>query len=393
MIIRLFFWIILFFIIYSYFGYPLLLLLIRGISKISRRRNDTHPANDPEPAVTLVIPAYNEVECLKEKIQNCLELNYPSDKLIFIWVTDGSTDGSTEILRGYPAFKVLHNPERMGKTHAINRAMEAVQTPYVVFTDANTMLNPSAIRILMKYFTHPKAGCVAGEKRIVTDSRQRAVSKGEGIYWRYESWLKKLESSTGSVLGAAGELFAIRSHLYIPLADEIILDDFMISMNIATKGYSVEYAPEAAGAEKASISIREEIKRKERIAIGGIQFLSQKLSLLNPFRYGLLSLKYISHKVMRWTIIPFGFILFLLLNVLIVWVPSLSQGVFIILLIIQTLFYMMVFVGAILDRFSSSHNIFLIPYYFFIMHYAVIRGIFKYLKGNYSVLWPKSKRE
>lgn len=392
MILKVIFWIMLIVIFYAYIGYACILYFLALLKRV------LHPGHQNfdeafEPVVSLIIPAYNEAEYIHAKMQNCMELDYPENKLQIIWITDGSDDGSPGILKTYNNILILHKNIRKGKVHAINRCMKIVKSPFVVFSDANSMLNPEAIREIISFFADPRVGCVAGEKRITTTNRQKAASAGEGLYWQYESYIKSFESDTGSVLGAVGELFAIRSDLYQEIKEDTILDDFTISMQIATAGYLIKYEPKAWSIERASLSIAEELKRKIRIATGGIQFLRNMPELLNLFKYGLLSFKYISHKVLRWTLAPFAFILVLLLNIAIICLPGYNTPLFQLLLIIQCVFYLVVLSGALLKNVSIKHTFIFAPYYIIIMNYAVIAGFLNYLKGKYSAAWPKAKRE
>jgi cellulose synthase/poly-beta-1,6-N-acetylglucosamine synthase-like glycosyltransferase len=387
---KILFWVLLGFILYTYFGYTLILLLFSLIKKLFAYKTLTISKNF-EPEVTLVIPSYNEENFVTEKASNALNLDYPKDKLKIIWITDGSTDNTDVLLSRFPGITVMHESERRGKIHAMNRAMKIVDTPLVVFTDANSMLNRMAIREIVKPFNNDLTGCVTGEKRISALEKQKAVGAGEGLYWQYESLIKKLESETGSVVGAVGEIFAIRTMLYEEVNEDTLLDDFTLSLRMIQKGYGIKYAPLAWGVETASLSVSEEIKRKIRIATGGMQSLSRMADLLNPFKYGLLSLKYISHKVLRWTLVPFAFPVVFLMNLLIL-LSGESNLLFQILFALQCVFYLMAFAGRLLENVKTRAGVFFAPYYLLIMNYAVLLGFFKYLSGNYSVKWQKVKR-
>jgi len=388
MIIKIFFWIILGLLLYSYVGYTLLLFFAYLISKLIPIKAGNKSGFTP--SVSLIIPAYNEAACIGEKMQNCSGIEYPRDKMEIIWVTDGSDDETITRLKEYKDIRVLHDQVRRGKADAINRAVSEARSEYIVLTDANSMLNPESLKELVAPFADTLTGCTAGEKRIAP-SEISTASAGEGIYWRYESLVKKLESLTGSVLGAAGELFAFRKDQYKKLATDTLLDDFTISMNIAAAGFRVKYIPEAYSVELSSLSVNEEFKRKKRIATGGIQFLIRHPELLNPLRYGFLSLKYVSHKVLRWTVAPFAFPVLFILNILIC--TSLSAGtLFNIMLILQLVFYIAALTGALMNNFYNHKKNIVVPYYILMMNYAMIRGILSYLKGDYSVKWPKAER-
>ena len=168
------------------------------------------PADCMLPELTLFITAYNEEDVVDDKMRNSLSLDYPADKLHILWITDGSNDRTNERLSHWPQATVLYQPQREGKTAALNRGIRFVTTPLVVFTDANTHLNREALREIVRAFANPKVGCVAGEKRIALQDKDNAASGGEGLYWKYESALKQLDSRLYSAVGAAGELFAIR---------------------------------------------------------------------------------------------------------------------------------------------------------------------------------------
>jgi len=208
------FWISFAVLAYTYVGYPLLL------SIFSLLRSTKKAAGNPEfPDVTLLVMAYNEEEVIEEKIRNSFALDYPREQLKFMIITDGSTDNTPKIVSSFPEVKLLHQEKRLGKTGAINRAMQFVKTPFVVFCDANTSLNKDCMQQLIKHFNDPKIGGVAGEKRIKTLSNEMN-GVGESWYWKYESFVKRSESDFNSLVGAAGELFAIRSALYTPVDEK-----------------------------------------------------------------------------------------------------------------------------------------------------------------------------
>jgi cellulose synthase/poly-beta-1,6-N-acetylglucosamine synthase-like glycosyltransferase len=390
MMLKILFWMFLAVILYAYIGYTLLLLVLSGVRKVYSKSIESLP-REPEPEVTLIIPAYNEADCVAAKVRNSFELQYPREKMKILWVTDGSTDDTVELLRKYPGITVIHESERKGKIHAMNRCMKTISTPLVVFTDANTLLNPEALHEITRLFSDKRTGCVTGEKRIYSSDMQKAVDAGEGLYWAYESWIKRLESETGSAMGAVGELFAIRSDMYHPVKEDTLLDDFTLSMQILQRGYRIRYAPKAWGTETASVSIREEMKRKTRIAAGGMQALTRMASLLNPFRFGRITLMYFSHKVLRWTLVPVGFPLLFVLNFLLVIEPGIGKT-YIVLFILQCLYYLLVLAGGVLHNVRLRFRALFVPYYLFIMNYAIMKGFVQFITGHYSVNWQKVRR-
>lgn len=386
-IIEWLFWLSIFIVFYTYLGYGILLYVLVKLKELFKKPVKLTPS-EPLPEVTLFIAAFNEQEIVEVKMENCHALSYPKDKLKIVWVTDGSNDRTNELLKAYPEVQVQFQPERKGKTAALNRGMQFISTPYVIFTDANTMLNPEAIMEIISRFSDPKVGCVAGEKRVEISSAQGATA-GEGIYWKYESTLKNLDDRLYSAVGAAGELFAIRSSLFRTMPNDTLLDDFILSLQIAQKGYKIAYCKEAYATETASLNMKEEEKRKVRIAAGGLQSVWRLRSLLNIFRYHILSFQYISHRVLRWTITPF--VLFLLIPLNIILACS-GMTFYIILLILQVLFYAMAYAGYQSEQKNIRKKVFFIPYYFLFMNVNVIRGFF-YLSGNKgNGAWDKAKR-
>jgi biofilm PGA synthesis N-glycosyltransferase PgaC len=356
------------------------------------RRKTNPPMPDEMPPVTLLIAAYNELDVLIEKIENNSAIDYPRDKLKIVWITDGSDDGSPDILRKYPDHVVYHRDVREGKTSAINRGMQLVDTPFVVFTDANTMINRESIRLITAEFADSKTGCVSGEKRISTSRMDNAVGTGEGFYWRYESFIKKLESDIRTSIGCAGELFGIRTELFAPIEKHVINDDFYISMQVIRKGYRVKYCPEAYAVEKPSINIREELKRKIRIATGGIQSLVMMKDLLNPLKYGFFAFQFLSHKVFRWTVVPLSIFLVFLFNLIIVAESHFAPDIYLVTFTLQVIFYLLVLAGKGISNSRIRLKFFFLPYYLYIMNYSNIAGIWRFIRGSQSVKWEKAGR-
>ncbi len=383
-------WLLIFLVFYTYLGYGIFLwLLLKVRGKKKSLFNDQY-----QPEVTLVIPAYNEMTCLAEKVENSLHLNYPAHLLKILFVTEGSTDGSTEWLQQQygtnERISVMGGTQRRGKIEAINRAMQQVRTPLVIYTDANTNLNPDAVSNIVRHFADSKVGAVSGEKRIQTFDNEAAAGAGEGLYWKYESFLKKLDTDLHSVVGAAGELFAIRTELYEHVEKDTLLDDFMISLRIASRGFRVVYDPEAYALERPSFSIGDEKKRKVRIAAGGFQSIARLSHLLNIFRYGWLSFQYISHRVMRWAVAPFALPLILLVNLVLAF--STGGWFYKALLLAQIGFYGAALLGYYFENRKLRIKALFVPYYFSFMNWCAILGYFRYKNGLSSGIWEKVRR-
>ncbi len=280
--IEIIFWTLLFLVFYTYLGYGIVLFIfvkIKGLFvSVFESSEEMY-----EPNVTLFVAAYNEKDCIDEKVKNMRELNYPAEKMQILFVTDGSDDGTYELLKEYEGITVLHESARGGKIGAINRAMKFVENPIVIYSDANAMLNADSVKEIVKHYRDPKVGCVSGEKRINKKTADVASGAGEGMYWQYESILKKLDYKLYSAVGAAGELFSIRTELHQEIEGDTVLDDFIISLRIAQKGYKIAYEPMAFASENPSSSISEEMKRKIRISAGGIQSIVRLAGLFNFF--------------------------------------------------------------------------------------------------------------
>jgi cellulose synthase/poly-beta-1,6-N-acetylglucosamine synthase-like glycosyltransferase len=286
----------------------------------------------------------------------------------------------------------MHQQERRGKLAAIKRAIQFVQTPVVIFSDANTILNTECIRKIVAHYNDPKTGGVAGEKKITEHKKVSAVGEAEGLYWKYESFLKKQDAGFYTVVGAAGELFSIRTHLFQAPDDSIILDDFIISMQVCLQGYTIAYEPGAFAVESPSASLWEEGKRKLRISAGAYQSIGYLKSCLNFIKYPRLCFQYVSRRLLRWVFCPPMILLLLLANILIVTDPE--QSVFYTgFLVAQSLFYLLALPGWLLVRSGKKAGILAIPFYFVFMNYCLVRGFMRFLKGKQTVLWEKSLRQ
>jgi len=387
MILELIFWICIFIVFYSYFGYGIVIYIIVKIKNAFSKKTVFDKSYEPE--ITLIVPCFNEAEYIEDKIQNSLSLDYPVNKLKLIFISDGSSDDTHERIKKYPTVIALHEDKRSGKASAMNRAMNFVTTPIVVFCDANTVLNKEAIKELVKHFQNEDVGAVTGEKRIISTNKEGASTAGEGIYWKYESLLKKLDSDFYSVVGAAGELMSYRTSLYRELPADSLLDDLMQSMQIAIDGYRVIYEKNAWAAETASANVKEELKRKIRISAGAWQSMLRLGKAFNPFHNFKLFFAFISHRVLRWTLAPFSLLILLIVNV---FLSVYSSPIYDIILVCQIAFYVLALLGWHFENKRIKVKVLFVPYYFFIMNLCVFLGLFRFLKGKQSVTWERAQR-
>lgn len=391
MFISAIFWFLIILVFYTYLGYPLIISACSFLKSIIKPKELSQSTEQFQPNVTLLVAAYNEIDYIPEKLRNTDSQDYPKNKIKQVWITDGSTDGTYEYLSKYPDILVIHHHERLGKAAAINRAVEHIKTPITILTDANTMLSSGAFSDLVKPFADPKTGCVAGEKGISMNNTYDIITSCEGIYWKYESLLKKVESKCGSALSAAGELYAIRTNLLPSIDEDIILDDFFISSKTIEKGFLIKYVATAVATENASLNIAEEKKRKERIAIGSFQFLFRFPELLNPFRNPLFAFQYFSHKVLRWLAVPFAIFLLPLINLLIIFYNP--NPVYKITLLLVLIFYVFALWGRALKNTRLKNRFIFLPYYLIISNISLLKGLILYLQGKGNAKWEKSIRQ
>lgn len=383
-------WALLALVFYTYFGYAGMVWLWAQAKGLGRPQG---PGRSFEPPVTLVVPAYNEAGILEEKIANSLALDYPADKLRVVFITDGSTDHSGQVLARHPRIEHLHAAKRAGKAMAENRAMEFVQTPYVIFTDCNTLLNREAVRELVRHYQDPSVGAVSGEKKI--RPQVSAPGAGEGLYWQYESLLKRCDSQIHSLMGAAGELVSFRTDLFAPLEADTILDDFVQSLRIVGQGYRVVYEPRAYATEDASASLPEEMERKIRICAGGWQAMTRLPQLLNPLRQPVVTLLYVSHRVLRWSLAPLALALLLPLSLgLALATSGLAAGFYSLLLAGQLALYGGAWLGwRQAARTGRTAKLLVIPLFFSLMNLAVFLGFGRWVRKAQPAAWAKATRQ
>lgn len=357
-----------------YAGYPLLMIFF------SRPKRGL-PESAKHCSATLIIPAWEEN--LSDKIENTRQLQTQGIDWPVIVITDRTAPV------GLPAsIEWILQSVRIGKPASLNEAMQRVQTPIVVFSDANTQLNPEALLHMVRPFADSQVGAVAGEKQLLSG---RSNAAGEQIYWRYESVLKRIDTRIHSVIGGAGELFAMRTDLFEPLAADCLLDDLELSWQVIRRGFRIEYAPGAIAREQPAVNLREEAKRKVRIAAGAYQFLKVH-SLPQIFStskaYGW---QFLYRKWFRWVLAPVFLAMAGIGNIGLLLVAS-SQWVTRCLTGLQGMAYLLALIGGILLLLRVRIGWLAAPFYFLFMHYCQIRGWWLHRAGKQSVIWEKSLR-
>lgn len=377
------FWCCLALVTYTYVGYGALLwLLLKAKNRLRPPETPSMPEEADMPVMTLMITAWNEQDVVEEKMENIRALDYPRDRLTVMWVTDGSDDGTNDLLRHYPEVKLVYSPERRGKAAAMKHGLQENKAPIVVFTDANTMMNREALKEIGRLFVDPRVGCVSGEKRVspkVAGGESKEVALDEGLYWKYESTLKRWDSQLYSAMGAAGELFAVRMSCYEEAPSNALLDDFMISMLILRRGYRIAYTADAYAVENGSANMEEEGKRKRRIAAGGLQSCWWLRGMMNPFNNPIVAFQFVSHRVLRWTMAPVALLALIPINVALVmtnagWIYTLGW-------VLQVFFYL----AAIVGKPRAVR-------YFIFMNMNVFRGVAYLWTHRKSGTWEKSRR-
>lgn len=386
--LKVIFWLLILGVFYTYIIYGLFLYVF---SRARSKSISTDHDGQNLPTIAHIIAAFNESAIIERKIQNTQQLNYPKHKIKTIIIADGSTDNSIDIVKSFSDIILLFERSRKGKMAAINRAVAyCEEAEILIFSDANTMLNPDAVLKIIQHYQDPIVGGVAAEKKVWSDKDQ--MVRGEGLYWIYESALKNLEADFHTVIGAAGELFSVRRNLFDALPEQIILDDLMISLSICRKGYVIRYEPEAFSVEGPSLTLADEQIRKIRISSGALQTLGMSADLLNPFKFGKLSFQYWSHRVFRWIFCPIAIPLILVLNIMILYGETgiIYQWIY----IIQVVFYILALIGWWMIKLKKSvNNIFYIPFYALFMQMAIWRGFIVYITGKSSPVWEKVNRQ
>ncbi len=382
-ILYIIFWASVFLIFYNYFLYPLLLKLLL---KVQRKQN-LEVDESFLPTVTLVISAFNEEKVIEQKIKNSLELDYPSDKLTVVIISDASTDKTDAIVEEWAKrnkqIKLVKMKERRGKTMGLNKTVGELDSEIVVFSDANAIYDKKAIKELVKFFKNPQIGYVVGKAAYFED-QGNAAGSSEGLYWKYELWLKQLESQFYSVVGGDGAIYAIRKELFGPLEEDDI-NDFVNPLQIVAKGFRGIFNPQAVCYEYAANKFDKEYRRKRRIVNRSWRAFRKYYHLFSWKKHGKFLFLLFSHKVIRW----FSWVLLLGIFISTVLINLLTHSSFFrVILILEVLFIALAFVGYLLDKMGKNiPRIFYLPYYYYLINYAAFGAFVDDLRGEKYVKW------
>ena len=384
-----------FFVVYTYAGYPIIIAALAKIKPFSKKKAYD---KDSAPSITLIITAYNEELVIEKKIQNSLLLDYASDKLQIIVAADGSSDKTADIVRQFAGqVELNYIPQRQGKMAAINRAMSVAKGDIVVFSDANNMYEQDVLRKLVAPFSDLTVGATTGAKLIVQDGGD--LSSAEGVYWKYESWIKKNQTILGTCTSSVGEMLAVRREYYTPPPNHIINDDYYIVIDLIRRGYRVIYVDDALSYEQISVTAQDEITRRSRISTGHYQAIFMSLRLL-PFNRPLVVWHIVSHKFFR-ALLPFGFITIFLTSLLLSiagnsdqysWLQGTYEYV-LILLLSQLVFYVLGLVGNVVKFPGFLGKFVYICTYLVNSNFALFMGFWRYLTKKQSNIWERVRRE
>lgn len=372
-------------VIYTYLGYPYIIYTMAR-KEAPLPATGRSPSFDPafHPHVTIVFAAYNEEAVMNDKLINHMHLDYPTDKLEVLVATDLCSDNTNRIVRemqkSYSNIVLVEGTERKGKCATINNAISKANGEILVFTDANTMFDSQAIKELVKYFHDPQTGLVCGELELESPN-DNIGGKGESLYWKYETAIKRWSGKLGSIVGATGGIYAIRRAAFEPFpVNKLIMDDFWLAMRIRLKGYKAYYAETAIAREKTSFSIQEEWNRKVRIGHANYNVIPMLMEALDFMKHRWLAFQYFSYKILRW-FVPHMAILLLFLTI----VGAGRSKFCSVLLFLQLVFYLLSLLGKKLKIFYPLT-------YFLVMNSALLVGFIRFLKSSQPLVWTPPMR-
>lgn len=364
---------------YTYAGYPALLVMVAMIGKKTVRKGDGRPM------VSLIISVYNEERVIREKLENALTQDYPRDKLEILVPSDCSTDRTHDIVGEFEKYgvRLLIQEKRLGKTSALNMTVPKAKGDIIVFTDANSMFDSRAISRLVENFNDPVVGCVTGETRLLNPEGTH-MGKNEMTYYSYDTFLKVKESQIGSTVGGDGAIFAIRKELYRPL-DPSLINDFVIPLQVVSRGYRVVYEPKAFLMEATATPLKGGFYRRVRIINRSLFGVFSVPQVFNPLKVGFFSIQVISRKLLRW-IAPVLIILLFLCNIFLMGIPFYRFTFF-----MQVIFYFLAILHLILGN-RIRTRVLSFPYYFCHGNAASLIAFIKFLKGERIVVWEPLRR-
>ena len=375
------FWIVVAIVLYTYAGYSLTILLLAQFV-----RRPLHRAAI-EPEVTYLITAYNEEKNIGAKLEQVLSLDYPHDKLEIIVASDGSTDRTDEIVGKFALrrVKLVRVEGRVGKTAAQNRAVRQASGDVVIFSDATTFYEKSAIRNIVRNYADPAVGAVSGRYEYHNPTGA-PIGFGSILFWKYENLIKTLQTRIGTITGCCGCIYSVRRELYEPLPEDII-SDLVEPLKILEKGYRIVFEPDAIAYEETTEKTAEEFSMRVRVVTRGMRGLLYMRKLFNPLRHGFVSFQLFSHKVLRWLIPVFLVVLFAS-NL---WLLG-SSNFYNLTFALQCAFYAIALAGVVAERLNIAFKVLTVPLYFVTVNVAALVAMYRVWKGHKAVTWETVRR-
>ncbi len=365
-------------ILWTYLGYPLLLAVINLFMPQNKQTADDKSMFN----VSLIVTAYNEEANIAEKLNNCLELDYPEDKLEIIVVSDGSTDSTNRIIEEFDSFRIHKEilSQNMGKHFAQQRGIQLASHDILVFTDAATLLEKDAISKIVQDFSDPRVGCISGMDKTNDES------EGEGVYVKYEMMLRRLESSFSSLLGVSGSFFAVRKDICCNWYNHLT-SDFFVPIEAYQLGYRIKLDEKAIGKYKLSQKSHQEFFRKVRTIVHGLNVLFHYKYLLNPFKYKFYAFQMFSHKLLRW-LVPFNMLVIAFVSTLLFNYNMFFKFFF----FAQILFYSAAILPVLSKKFGHF-SLFKIPFFLLMVHVAMLVAWWQFLGGEKYTSWQSTERQ
>lgn len=377
-----FFWLSLASLLYVYGAFPVLVILV---GKLRGRSVRKEPITPP---ISLIIAAHNEEEVIAERLDNALSVDYPADALEILVASDGSTDATESIVARYASrgVRLLSLPRR-GKIPALEDAVLQATGEILVFSDANTLFHSQALRALARNFADPAVGGVAGHTSYRLRAESESSSRGESLYWRYDTWLKEMESRTGSVVSAHGGLYGLRRELYRPSPDPAVTDDFILSTSVIEQRRRLVFEREARAWEVAVPVATREFQRRVRLMTRGLRAVALRKRLLNPFRFGFYSLVLFSHKVLR-RLLPGSLLLLLACSLYL----GAGGGLYLGVAAGQALCYGLAGIGYLLRKTSVGQwKCFYVPFFYCMANAAALVALLDFVRGERIELWQPQR--
>jgi len=374
------FWAAVFIVFYTYIGYSLVITLLSIFFNNPVRKGDY------EPKVTFLITAYNEEKDLARKLENTLSLDYPKEKLEILVASDGSTDGTDAIVRGFASrgVKLLRVEGRVGKTATQNAAVKEATGEIIIFSDATTKYENANIRKMVRNYADPTVGAVSGRYEYYNPTGA-TIGIGNILFWKYENHIKSAQTRIKTITGCCGCIYSLRRELYEPLPPDII-SDLVEPLKILEKGYRIAFEPEAVAYEETTEKASEEFHMRIRVISRGMRGLMYMKKLFNPVRFGFVSFQLFSHKLLRW-LVPIFMIIILIANLLLAGRPLYTAA-----LALQGLFYAMALAAWLGEKAHIKIKVLSIPLYFFTVNIASLISLYKTLKGYKAVTWETVRK-